>query len=101
MFPLITSIVCIVGIVCYYSHIPYILFIGALLDIIENFIDIHNGTQNNLATLILSIIIGLIVGLNTGHVFIGISLAICFESAIMFLLSIPMYVMILKTFLKK
>lgn len=69
----------IVGIVTFFCGFPIVTIVCAVITLFDSFIQVIAGDQNNFITEIVTIIIGVIVGLTTTiGVVDGISIALCF-----------------------
>lgn len=84
----IATVAGIVGIFGFYFGAVFLTVIGAIANIIETIVGLHTGELHSLFTFILAVVIGLFVSLFIHiPIWAGISLGLCFESAIMALAS--------------
>lgn len=97
---IVSAITSTLGIIGIWQGITYLIIIGAIVDIIENLIGVYSGEQNSLFTMFLAIVIGFIVGSRKNTIFISICSALCIESFIMFVFSIPIYILMFKNIKK-
>ena len=97
---MITSIIFFIlellGIVGIFTGNFTFIVIGAVADIIDNLLGIFLNGQNNIGTMLVALLIGLIVGSNIGDIPKAMLSALCIEGAIMSLLSIPAGILLLK-----
>lgn len=81
------SLSSIIGIVAFFCNAPVITAICAGVTLIDSFLQVVFGDQNNFNTEIVTIIIGVIIGLVTDIGIVnGIAIALCFGCAIMTIL---------------
>lgn len=93
---IINSIFAILGIIGFYTDITILVYIGAVLNFIENIRGYFTGELKTLTFLFFSMLIGWAC---TGN-FLGICVGICYESAIFFVLSLPLYITFLISIFK-
>lgn len=75
---IISTIFSLIGIILYLNNIHFLLYIGAILVVIDNFLNIKYGKQNNYFTLILAILLGFMYSLRTSSpILITICLYVC------------------------
>ncbi len=75
---IISTIFSLMGIILYLNNIHFLLYIGAILVVIDNFLNIKYGRQNNYFTLILAILLGFMYSLCTSSpILITICLYVC------------------------
>jgi hypothetical protein len=100
---LIAFICGVIGIIGVFTGNFTFIIIGAVADIIDNTLGILFFGQNNLMTMFLALVIGLIVGANIGDIPRALLASLCFENVIIGIFTIPMEIMLLlkKSKLKK
>jgi hypothetical protein len=97
---LLSFIVSFIGVILFFLNVSSLvgifIFIGGSLGLLENLIGILSGRQNSLVTLIIIEIIAFLILQGQIPWWLIILIGAMFESAIMGVFSIPMYIMILK-----
>lgn len=93
---IISTIFAILGLVGFYSDIPFLLYLGAGFNVLEILIEFFMGQLKSLSTLLLSMFIGWLLVKN----FHGICVGVCFENVVLTILSIPLYIVNISTLMK-
>lgn len=89
------SIFCLVALINYFNGTTFLIFIGLTLDIIETIILIYTKQLKNLTTKWLAILIALGMTFGGANLFEAISLCICFENVICFVLGLILIIIVL------
>ena len=79
----------IMGVIALFTGARHVLYICAGITIIDSFIQLFCGQQQNLGTELLMVIIGGICALFGASFATAVSAALCIETAILTLISIP------------
>lgn len=101
IIPIISIGLGILGVYGFFSGNIIFIMIGGIYGFIENLIGIFSGQQKSLSTAIIACIIGSIYAISKGlPIWFGILIGLCFETTIVGLIGLSMFVFMYYTYNK-
>lgn len=97
---IISCIFAVLGILGFYFGNITLTYIGAIIGVIENIIAFSIGEQKGFSTLIIAGIIAYFISFNSIPFIIALSICICFENVICFVLGLILFGIIMGIQLK-